>query len=856
MKFKLVFGKSEKSTSITKRQLDWDELKGVLSKVSVRPGTRAFMMAGDVPNNVRAPVEQTQLLMLDLDSKNGTGPLSFDSLLWDLVSAFDYRFAAYTTRSYDGSNVHYRVIVPFAAPIDRGYHAAAVRHVLGLLPESVTQYFDGCSYRPDQLMFLPCVKAEGLPFESGDGGEVFFDPAALGLEADHSGTMVLYDDIEMMLASQPLDVSDEQVKKYLDMLDPSTLSYGGDEGVFGWVDVGMALAHQYQKSDKGLRLWVEWSRRNVGVHKDKGMRAKWRSFEIVTRGGRKGITFASVMAQVRDRGGLMAPGASSVEVLDDGDGFDDDVSVVDDLCALDYLVQEAEKITTRKEFHDLRDRVSRYDTLMLPKDGRQEIVHAAWENYGKRNGVTKKTITDVMAYTKKLTSGEGSQPLTKWMKGWYYILSTCEFYHAGFNKTIAERAFNALYDSEYECLKDGIRASDLALKHCKIPPVWDKVYWPGKPKLFENDGQPYINTYHNDGAQPSDAISDDGQVAIDLMLYHLSIIIGDERERTIVLDWLTYVYQNPGKRVDWAVMIQGSQGIGKSYIGQMMEHLLGGNHQPLDGRAISERFTGWAHGTVLSVIEEVRISGASKFDIVDRMKPFITNDMIQIEEKGRDHRKVPNFTNYLLFTNHKDAIPIKDDDRRYCVIYSDIQSRHTLHEILGGSDATDDHFSRLFNSTKDHADDFARFFLDRKISDNFNPNGRAPETKALAIIKSFSRSGDSDLLEDAIDQFDCDVICDNFVDITWLQSNAESIKMELPKTNTLTAILRDLGFEPTAERVWIKKTRRRHTVWFHPGKVKVDLVIAIVQAFHNKEKFNKEEFDRVATPFNDDDLPF
>src|SRR5690606_7513425 len=156
----------------------------------------------------------------------------------------------------------------------------------------------------------------------------------------------------------------------------------------------------------------------------------------------------------------------------------------------------------------------------------------------------------------------------------------------------------------------------------------------------------------------------------------------------------------PGKRVNWSLMLQGAQGIGKSYLGVMMQHLMGRNVRQLDTTAIAGRFTGWAQGSTLTVIEEMRANGASKYEIVDRMKPFITNEFVQIEEKGRDHRTVPNFTNYLVFTNYKDALPITLDDRRYCVIYSAIQSVDDLNEKLGGSEEAGDYFERLFFMTR------------------------------------------------------------------------------------------------------------------------------------------------------------
>lgn len=858
MMLNLAFGSSEKSNTATNRDLDWDELKDVLSDVKVRSGTRAFMMTGSVPGNVRAPIEQTQLLMLDLDNKNGSGPLSFDALLWDLESSFDYNWAAYTTRSYDGDNVHYRVVIPFAEPLSREYHKAAVQHVLDLLPESVTQYFDGCSYRPDQIMFLPAVSVEGAPFLAESGGDLFFNPAALSLEADNVEVLTtVVDDIEIALASQPLDLSVEEVKQYLELLDPCTLSYGGDEGVFGWVDVGMALAHQFQKSDEGLRLWVEWSRRNTEVHKDKGMRAKWRSFNILPRGGRRGITFASVIKVVKDQGGLMSVSVpSSVEVLE-GDG---DVSKAAEMAKtkLDSILEEASGIDCVMELSSFCKTICDYSRAMLPDYGREMIAQRIVEGFGKDNGITKKSLVKMLTPTRKaVIIDDRSRP--DWMAGWCYIEKTEKYYHLPTDHAIGPAAINAKFTRMDEC-SDGeggrIPAAHLMSVTYKIPTAADTMYWPGQESIFEHNGLKFVNAYISDGVPPAETICDEGQRAIDLMLYHIGMLIDDEREVGIVLDWLTYVYQNPGKRINWSIMLQGAQGIGKSYIGVVMGRLLGRNVRQLDPSAIVNQFTGWAHGSTLTIIEEMRISGSNKFAIVDRMKQYITNETIQIEEKGRDHRTVMNFTNYLIFTNHKDAIPVNDGDRRYCVIYSDIQSEVALDAKLGGKENVEKHFDQLFSDVRTHAASLAAYFESREVGADFNPNGRAPSTRALATIKRLSKSADSDLLDDAICEFECGAICNDYVDVTWLQKLAKAEDFDLPKTSSLSAILRDAGFEPTVNRTWIASTRKNHTVWFHPDRICPDEAEARVRSFQNKEDFNQGEFERLQKPFDASDLPF
>lgn len=843
---KLAFGKSEKNNIVENREVPWGELTELLSKKRIRPGSRPYLVCGQCPSGIRGgkhgdKVAQTSLLMLDYDGPEG----ALDWMdFWLELSSLPYTLAAYTTRSYTGDNIRFRVVVPFATPLDRSKHAAAVRHVVDQLPESWGAWLDGCSMRPDQVFFLSCVMSEDSPFESIDFDGEMFDPAAMGLSEEveeHAGDMGGLDALDAAVQGAPCDLTDDEVAAYLDALDPSTLSYGGDEGVFGWLDVGMALAHQYQGSDAGFKRWVQWSARCEEKHEERGMRARWNSFDIAPR-GRKPLTFASVIKRVRDAGGAMA-----VVVDDDGN----------EATLFDRLLEEARGVDSIDSCVALTTKISAMSSAVLPAMSRSMLVSEIYDAFGKGANITKSSIKDDAKIKKRGATAANDRP--EWMRGWCYIEKTSEFYYPKTSIALPEKGFNGRYTREPECRQGTkiIDASVLALKFCGMPTVVDRMYWPGAGVLFECNDEKYVNAYSPSGIAPVDTIDAAGQAAIELMLAHFEILISDERERTIVLDWLTFVYQNPGKRVNWALLIQGAQGIGKSYISQMMSNIMGHNTQQLDSRAIKERFTGWAQGTVLTVIEEISVQGESKYEIIDRMKPFITNDTVQIEEKFKGHRTVPNFTSYIAFTNHKDAIPVSDGDRRYCVIYADIQSERALFEKLGGLEGSADYFAELFSQTEAHAGAIARFFKDRQISDAFNPKGRAPETRALATIKRLSVSENDELVEDAINEHWCDVINDKIIDITFLQNLAESMSAsKFPKASALRKVLMSLGYEPLNGRVWITKTRKYQSVWIKVGEISPDLARLRVENFHNKEDVAEEDLLKLQKPYDDSEIPF
>ena len=50
-----------------------------------------------------------------------------------------------------------------------------------------------------------------------------------------------------------------------------------------------------------------------------------------------------------------------------------------------------------------------------------------------------------------------------------------------------------------------------------------------------------------------------------------------------------------------------------------------------------------------------------------KLKAYISDPVVQIEPKGIDPYQINNISNYILFTNHRDAIIIEESDRRYAV---------------------------------------------------------------------------------------------------------------------------------------------------------------------------------------------
>jgi hypothetical protein len=804
------------------KEMTWDDLcEGFTTHKVSSSKVGQYFVGGYFSGNVRRDefLVQRTLLALDIDDSDMTQA----ELEFDLILGLDCAFVAYSTYSHTKGAAKVRVVIP----LSRGVTPVEYRELSQKFVAELGIKCDPCSFKPNQVMYTPrcknlddawsmrmdgeCLDVEPLLKSVVDVG---FDLEVADLSAD------VEDAVKGMLAvvaAEPLDISDNEVSAYLDAY-PSLGSEYHD-----WLNVGLALHHQYRGSEQGFELWYDWS--NVGCD-DEGFEREredrhelWAKYKGFGNGQReKPRTFASVKHAVKERGGL-------------------DESVVAELRGVlvagsedfEELLVEASEIEDWGAYNIFKDKLLRMSTVKLGTDLRSAIASELFAGIGKAKGMSKaeikKAITPAGVSNGGLVRDEGE--VADWASVWIYIEATRLFYNIKRNYGISREAFNAKYDRMEECVASGMQASQLCLVIYKIDTVVDTIFWPGAGQIVMFEGKRMFNSYRKNGVRPckvldggdGDSGDSEGREVVAMFLKHLEHLIGDEVEREIVLHWMIFVVQNPGKRLNWSLILQGTQGSGKSYIGNVMALLLGSNVQSLDTATISGRFTSWATGAILNIVEEIRISGTNRWAIMDRIKPYITNDQILCEKKGRDVQTLPNFTSYLLLTNHKDAVPLDDEDRRYCVVYSRLQTSEQLHEYFGGAEKVEEYFDRLFTMTRARPDAIARYFMDYKLPSSFKPFGRAPKTEAKSQMVDLAVSEVHQEVEDLLSRFADDLINKEFIDVTHLNSVATLNGEEIPKTRSLSSVLLDMGFRPIKGRYFrTYKPERKHYIWVKEGK--------------------------------------
>ena len=199
----------------------------------------------------------------------------------------------------------------------------------------------------------------------------------------------------------------------------------------------------------------------------------------------------------------------------------------------------------------------------------------------------------------------------------------------------------------------------------------------------------------------------------------------------------------------------------------MMREVMGiSNATTLNAHIFESDFTDWTVGQCLACVEEVRIVKAhNKYEVINRIKPNITNDIIEVHPKGKPIFNAKNTTSYLLFSNHKDALPLDDDGRRYLVLFSRWQQKFTLRQFKIDHPS---YYRDLYATFAESAGAIRHWLLNHEQSNEFEPKGYAPQTSARNFMVKQSKPEFIQDLEAIIEEDETVCASDDLVDVTAL----------------------------------------------------------------------------------------
>lgn len=551
-----------------------------------------------------------------------------------------------------------------------------------------------------------------------------------------------------------------------------------------WFHVGMALHHQFDGSEEGLLMWHEWSSSAPNYDMD-ALDEKWPTFEIEGK-RREPITARFILKQA-----IAEEERIAVEELDE-------------------IRSDIKSASDHRQFQAVMDRIKH---IAFPPMVRESLVALLKERIKKATDVAMpiSTVRRAIAF-----ENPDHKATPAWLRDWVFIQQDESFYHTKTRQVMTTKAFDLSYGRYLLTKKDileGIStpensASHIAVHRFQIPAVANKMYVPWEDEFFEANKLMYVNSY-SPATIPDDVpekLTPKQLKMCQRVEKHLKHLFPNERDRKLLLSWLAYIVQT-GRKINWAPVLQGVENDGKSFFGRMMVAVLGGeNVNTINGEAFAEQYSPWAEGSQFLMVEEVRLHGQDRFAVINRVKTYISNDMVSVRRMRTDAYKVINTVNYFLTTNHKDGVPVNENSSRYFPMFSQWQTKRALAAFNARNP---DYYKRL-HEVLDHPGALRRWLLDYELCDEFNPVERAAESSSLREMRYLNETEEEEGLAEILAESDDPELSYTLVNSSKLAEAMGDKGVPVPYGHAWKRLMSERGFTPLGK---IKVDGKSNTYW-------------------------------------------
>jgi hypothetical protein len=688
-------------------------------------------------------------LVIDIDPKNG-GVEGYKNLIADLEEKFTF------TVSTPSGGRHIYLKIPGECKDWK-------------LKKTLKDRYPGVDFLScGAYCLIPGSDTNGVEYSFIDPLEGFYqqDAPIKLLEILRKNIVETIDD-DLLSNMSFSNVSEDKVKDLLSKLDASM---GNDE----WVTVGMAL-HDWDNV-LGLELWEDWSK--SGQNYDEGETAKrWKSFDHG-----QGVSLGSLFYLAKD-----ADYANSESEIN-------------------KLLEEINRATKKDIELSIAPKIQKIKLTPLDRD---KLANAIQKRIKDLEGFKLSIVAVRDMISSNKSSAQSNIP--DWCASWIYVDSHSKYLNLDTMCFSDVNGFNTRNGHRIPFNESGSKpkASTFVADYGYIRTADAISYLPDKKDTFITiDGKDVVNIYNHEAVpKPSESFTDGGLAAIEKTKKHIELLLGDKEHQEILIQWIAHQVQYPGRQILWAPVIQGTYGSGKTFFSELLSLCLGDlNVGVVLPSQVSSSFNGWCANKLVNILEEIRVAGKNRHDVINALKPLITDRRIQINDKGISQYNTINTTNYICFTNHKDAIPIDKDDRRWWIIYSKFQSKEDL-ERLG-----DGYFPDLFNDLRKYAPELKKWLLEYKISEDFIKTKRAPMTKhkeSMAALEDSNIEGLAevrDLLENGGQYYTKECVSSSDLFLA-LELKCTDIHLNSKNKNY---ILKKLGFSTLGNMKIDGKTR---TIW-------------------------------------------
>lgn len=280
-------------------------------------------------------------------------------------------------------------------------------------------------------------------------------------------------------------------------------------------------------------------------------------------------------------------------------------------------------------------------------------------------------------------------------------------------------------------------------------PVEQVTWAPGEPQVIENrlmsDGgwfnKPGCNVF-NQYRPPCLRSGDAGQASP--WVDHIKRVYPDDAEHLI--RWLAHRTQRPEEKINHALVMGGSQGIGKDTILEPVKAAIGPwNFAEVSPQHLLGRFNSFVKSVILRISEARDLGDIDRFAFYDHMKTYTAAppDVLRVDEKHLREYSALNVCGVIITSNHKsDGIYLPADDRRHYVAWSD----------AAREDFSANYWNDLYGWYRQGGTEHVGAYLRCLDLGDFDAKAPPPKTDAFWDIVGANRTPEEAELSDALEK--------------------------------------------------------------------------------------------------------
>lgn len=151
-------------------------------------------------------------------------------------------------------------------------------------------------------------------------------------------------------------------------------------------------------------------------------------------------------------------------------------------------------------------------------------------------------------------------------------------------------------------------------------------------------------------------------------LDYLEHMLPEPGDRELVLRWLATLIAMPRIRMKYGLLlISATHGVGKSTFGNILSLVLGASNVsfPSENSIVDSAFNSWLVRKRLIFANEIYCGHSRR--PYDRLKTYITDEVVEVNEKGVPQYSMSNWAHFIACSNSDAALHLDNEDRRWLV---------------------------------------------------------------------------------------------------------------------------------------------------------------------------------------------